>query len=174
VKDVVVKQVFFLFGQLSDSDIDWLAKFGSKQTIESGQILIQEGGAVPAVYIVLKGKYEVSTKVLGRVSELTWGEIAGEMSFVDGAPATATLMAVEDSMVLKIAHQRLSQRLQSEAGFAGRFYRATTLALADRLREQMHDADPEDMDELSPELLDTVDSAGHRFDRLLKLLQPGH
>jgi len=169
-----MKQVFFLFGQLSDTDVDWLAQIGSKQKTDAGQVLIKEGSAVGAVYIVLQGKFDVNTQARGRVSELTWGEIAGEMSFVDGAPATASLTASESSEVLKIPHQRLAERLRTEPNFAGRFYRATTLALADRLREQMHESDPDEMDELSPELLDTVHTAGNRFDRLLKSLQSTH
>jgi CRP/FNR family transcriptional regulator, cyclic AMP receptor protein len=169
-----MKQVFYLFGQLSDTDVDWLANTGNKQVIPAGETLVQEGSEVGAVYIVLRGKFSVSTHARGEVSVLAWGEIAGEMSFVDGGPATASLIAMESSEVLKIGHRRLTQRIQREAGFSGRFYRATTLALADRLREQMHAKETETLEELSPELLDTVHTAGTRFDRLLKLLQPAH
>lgn len=169
-----MKQVFYLFGQLSDTDVDWLATSGVKQTIDAGQVLIREGSAVGAVYIVLRGKLTVTTNSRGEVNILTWGEIAGEMSFVDGAPATANLIASEPTEVLKVAHRKLEQRLKTEAGFAGRFYRATSLALSDRLREQMHKSTEDFADELSPELLDTVHTAGTRFDRLLKVLQPSH
>jgi CRP/FNR family transcriptional regulator, cyclic AMP receptor protein len=58
----------------------------------------------------------------------------GEMSFVDQAPPSATVQAMEPSFVLDIPRRRLNAKLAEDAGFAARFYRALSMFLAARLR----------------------------------------
>ncbi|MEE2904260.1 MAG: cyclic nucleotide-binding domain-containing protein [Myxococcota bacterium] len=165
-----MKQVFYLFGQLDDRDVDWFAQTGQTKSIPPNTTVIQEGTDVNSVLIILQGELSVNTASKGLINTLGWGEIAGEMSFVDKAPAAATLVTTQQTNVLQIPHGRLAERIMSDAQFAARFYRATTLALTDRLREQISGENTDNADSLSPELLDTVHSAGARFDRLLRQL----
>ena len=163
-----MKQVFYLFGQLDDRDVDWFAQKGQTKSIPPNTTLIQEGTDVESILIILRGELSVSTSSKGLVNTLGWGEIAGEMSFVDKAPAAATLTTTQQTEVLLIPHFLLADRVERDAQFAARFYRATTLALTDRLREQISGDNSDNADSLSPELLDTVHTAGARFDRLLR------
>jgi len=168
-----MKQVFYLFGQLDDRDVDWLAQMGQTKSIPPNTTVIQEGTEVQSILIILRGALSVNTTSKGIVNTLGWGEIAGEMSFVDKAPAAATLITTQQTEVLQISHTALAKRVLGDAQFAARFYRATTLALTDRLREQISSENSDDADSLSPELLDTVHAAGARFDRLLRQLGAG-
>ena len=98
------------------------------------------------------------------------------------ATATATVTATVDGAVLRVPHAALTQRLTADAGFAGRFYRATSLFLADRLRGVTHQlqrsggsAGPDDgeatTDEVNVNVLENVHLAGQRFLRILEELQ---
>ena len=41
-----MRKVLFIFGELSDSDVDWLAKAGEKVNIPAGTVLIPVGARV--------------------------------------------------------------------------------------------------------------------------------
>ena len=107
-----------------------------------------------------------------QVARLMTGEVMGEMSFVDSAPPSATVQALETSMVLAIPRRRLNKRLTEDAGFAGRFYRALAMFLAGRLRTTTIGGMVTDrQDELAVEAMDNIGMAGARFDWIQKRLQ---
>ena len=177
-----MRKILFLFGQVSDQDIEWMIGVGHKPSMQTGQILIHEGQPIDAVYIVLDGTLSVSADTLGgrELNRLACGEIVGEMSFVDARPPSATVTAIERSVVFAIPRAALSDKLEHDTGFAARFYRALTLFLSDRLRSSVallgYDngaelrADAAYEDELNPNVLDSVHLAGSRFDGMLKRL----
>jgi len=101
----------------------------------------------------------------------------GEMSFVDASPPSASVTTTIDSMVLEIPRHALEQRLQTDSGFASRFFRALAMLLSDRLRQTMDRFKSKGqnaaenalaIDELDPNVLEVVTRAGERFERLLK------
>lgn len=180
-----MRKVLFILGQLSDGDIEWMLSTGRKERVSTGNVLIREGKAVDCVYIVLDGKLSVTVKVLGdrEVARLGSGEIVGEMSFVDARPPSATVTALEDSVIFSIPRQALQNKLDRDTGFAARFYHALAVFLSDRLRSTVSrlgygegtglDEDVEYEDELDTTVLDTIHLAGSRFDRMLKRLMAG-
>src|SRR5213592_4356710 len=99
-----MRKVLFIFGELNDFDIDWMIAAGRKEQIPKGTVLIQEGKAANALYIVLDGEFKVSVSKLEdfEIARLGVGEIAGEMSFVEARPPSATVTATESAVVLSI------------------------------------------------------------------------
>src|SRR6185436_6178421 len=99
------------------------------------------------------------------IANLMCGEVAGEMSFLDSRPPSASVRALEKCSVLAIPKSRLSQKLETDTAFAARFYRALGVFLSDRLRNTVGllgygaglrlDA-KEYADEIDPETLDKV------------------
>ena len=129
---------------------------------------------------------ELATKaleLLGEDGELPLLPFAGEMSFVDSAPPSATVRAVEAGRALVITKAALTAKLKSDVAFASRFYHALAVFLADRLRGTVRrfgygdtkslSGDQVMADELDIEVLDTLALAGDRFSRMLKLLGAG-
>jgi len=176
-----MKKVLYILAELSDLDTDWLMANGTTVKVANGTILIHEGKAIDAVRIVLDGAFRVS--IAGGKTELarlSTGEILGEMSFIDSKPPSATVTAIEDSVVLDIPKNKLTAKLKQDPGFAARFYRALVLFLANRLRNTVNrlgygkeEPSPEILDsadELDSSLLEAVSMAGARFDRMLKKL----
>jgi bacteriocin-type transport-associated protein len=180
-----LRKVLFILGELSDSDIDWLANSGKRQQVATGEVLIEEGQAAPALYLVLDGHLGVFVKALGgsQIARLGSGEIVGEMSFVDARPPSATVRALEPSLVLAVPRSAIQAKLTADTGFASHFYRALAVFLSDRLRStvahlgygkaQSLDEETEAEDELDPGVLDKVALAGTRFDWLLRRLRDG-
>lgn len=148
-----LKEVLFIFGEFSDSDLDWLIAMGRTEEIRAGRSLIKEGRPIDALHIILNGKMKVSVAegnsnpltlafaALGlskraekEVARLAKGEMVGETAFVGAGTAPNTVRAIENSLVLSIPRQQLKVKLEQDVRFAARFYRAIAALLSDRLR----------------------------------------
>jgi CRP-like cAMP-binding protein len=176
-----MRKILFLLGQLSDSDVEWLIQNGSKQRVRAGTMLIERGGGIDMVYILLQGTLEVSGIQLGDQPILLHsGEVVGEISLLDSRPPTTNVSAATDAIVLALPQDSIQAKLDEDVAFASRFYRALAVFLAHRMRntyqrlgygkDQPMDEEEQYEDELSPEILDSVHLAGSRFDRVLQRL----
>jgi CRP/FNR family transcriptional regulator, cyclic AMP receptor protein len=135
---------------------------------------------VDALFITLGGRLRVSLRDGQEVAQLGVGEVIGEIAFVDSSPPSATVAAIGDAVVLALPKALLQQRMEADAAFAARFYRALAIFLADRLRTTTRrlgyggagDLDSSEIleDELDAGMLDTISQAGERFTRLLQTL----
>lgn len=173
-----MRKVLYILGQLNDEDAEWLARTGRIRTCKEGEVLINEGVATQDLYFVLDGEVGVQVKGAGEVARLGRGELVGEMSFVDSSPASATILAHGGARVLAVEKAAIDARLRRDNGFAGRFYKAIAIFLADRLRstmgrmrstEGLHRDEIMD-DELDESILDQISVAGSRFEHMLSIL----
>jgi CRP-like cAMP-binding protein len=171
-----MRKVLFIFSELTDGDVEWLAQAGDRVHFEAGTVLIPAGARVDNVYFVLDGRVAIRTRSGDPIALLESGEIVGEMSLVDPAPTTVSVEVAADATLLRLPHARVREKLAGDLAFASRFYRALCVFLADRMRHATlrmdHGAgtDVHAKDELNEDLLDTVHLAGARFDRMLKRL----
>lgn len=165
-----MRKVLFILGQLSDHDAEWLTANGRKQVLPPEGVMIREGEPIDSLYVVLEGLLSVIDRDLGNaeVAQLGCGEVVGEMSFIDGRPPSATVRAIERTTALKVPRQALQHKIETDPAFAARFYRALAMFLSHRLRTLTRD-NP-DVDELDPNVLDSVHLAASRFDRMMKQL----
>lgn len=132
---------------LTNEDIAWLSEVGSSRQVLPNEILIHEKQPVSSLFIILSGKFEVSTT---SVQKLPLGNLAtnrvhlsivdskviGEMSFVEGEDylPSATVKAVSESWVWSISKAMLSERISREPDFGMRFYKVLCSILSNRLR----------------------------------------
>jgi len=160
-----MRKILYIFGQLTDNDVTWLARFGRRLRVPAGAVLIEQGVPVETLYIVLQGELQVTQRDATRViARLSAGEVVGEMSFIDARPPSATVSAATDSVVYAISKARLQHELETNAPFAARFYKAVATFLSDRVRQTLG-SEP-NPDELDANVLDNLDRAGARFDSL--------
>lgn len=170
-----MKKVLFILSELSHQDIDWLLKNGYPQTVPKETILIHQGQPIDALYIVLDGTLSVFIAGLNNqpIAQITCGEVLGEMSFVDGSPPSATVQALEDSLVLAIKKEILSAKLENDLLFSLRFYQAITKFLSYRLRGTVKTfTNPQSFKNIGSynnELVgENLEIAQAKFDRLLQ------
>ena len=166
-----MKTILYFFGLFHDDDIHWFAESGEVRTLAPGTALIRRGVPLADLFIVLEGQARVETAEGRVVATRSIGDMLGEMSFVDAAPPSATVTAVDRLTVLAMDRQRMQARLDAEPVFAARFYRALAILLSDRLRAASgHGGDDLAPDELDETVLDTLSMAGTRFNDLLASL----
>jgi CRP-like cAMP-binding protein len=178
-----MRKVLYIFGLLTDADVEWMARTGARRWCEPGTVLIHEGKAVDSMILVLEGELAVQVQGVGEVARLGAGEVVGEMSYVDPAPPSATVLAKVRTLALFIDKQALTRKLESDVAFGFRFYKALAVFLADRLRgadrrlrygeAQSLEGDAVMADEIDLALLDSISLAGERFHRLLQQLSAG-
>jgi CRP/FNR family cyclic AMP-dependent transcriptional regulator len=177
-----MKKILILFGQLNDDDLEWMLHAGRTRAVPRGATLIQQGGSIDALFIVLEGRLSVwlnGRRQQREIARLAAGEVVGEMSFIDARPPSATVKGLDDSTVFAIPRLELLGKLERDMGFAARFYRALAIYLSTTVRERHRalgfDADlapdeEDDADELDAYVLDGVSVAGDRFDRMVRRL----
>ncbi len=203
-----LQDVPLIFGELSDSDVDWMLGAGRLAEIEADRVLIRAGEQIEDLYIILQGtlsifiKEEKSNRLfnifaalesepdtdtsLGRqIVHLNRGEIIGEAIALDNPISTATVRALENSILLRIPQQQLILKLQQDVGAAARFYRVEAMLLSSRLqglisrlgygRSRYQAGESLDLaanyeDELDFDAMDNLTLGGARFDWMLKRL----
>jgi CRP-like cAMP-binding protein len=173
-----MRKVLYILGQLSDSDVDWLGRIGTRSKLAKGTRLIQFGVDLTQVFIVLDGEMLIQSNKGVELARVGAGEILGEMSLVDSRPPSASVTVAQESFVLALDKKVLQNKLDTDNGFAARFYRAIAIFLSERMRGTIknlgygNDADEavSDPDELDSNVLDNVHLAGARFDRMLQTL----
>jgi CRP-like cAMP-binding protein len=173
-----MRKVLYIFGFLTDGDIEWIARTGTRRRLRDRDVLTREGEGTEALIILLEGELLVTTKGLGEIARLAVGEIVGEVSLVDSAPASATVTARGEGLALFLDRTQLLHKLGTDDGFAARFYRALAMFLADRLRatrqsdaSRLMDEGAIGQDELDLGIVDHISAAGERFNRMLKILR---
>lgn len=185
-----LRKVLVVFAILNDRDIAWAIANGNAQKVSAGQVLIKQGKAVPAVYVLLEGTLGIyisnDQQVEKEVGTSSKGEIIGEMSFVETGTASATVKAIERSWLLAIPQAKLASKLAEDRGFAARFYRAIAIVLSQRWRDrlflrgfatlaldqtQMLSEEIAVADELDFEAIEGTAIAGTRFDWMLGQLR---
>ncbi|MEK0193326.1 MAG: cyclic nucleotide-binding domain-containing protein [Microcoleus anatoxicus] len=131
-----MSKVLVILGELSDRDIDWMIANGKRTQIKAGTTLITEGKPLEALYIVLDGTLSVFASSVGnkQIGTIIAGEVLGEMSFVDGRLPSASVLALEECLILSISRRLLTEKLEQDVLFSLRFYRAITKFLSSRLR----------------------------------------
>jgi CRP/FNR family cyclic AMP-dependent transcriptional regulator len=100
------------FSELATEDLRFICACGTTKTYPKNSIVINEGDQTNAVYIILSGKVkiyvsdkdgrEVILNILGP------GEFFGELSLIDEAPRSASVMTLETSslsMITKTSFQ---------------------------------------------------------------------
>ena len=170
-----MRKVLYILSKLTDEDVDWIASIGRRVQHASGDVLIRQGEPINSLMFVLDGNVSVQIEGVGQVASLGSGEILGEMSLVDEAPPSATVVVNEPTNVLHIDRDHLNAKIESDTAFASRLFRAIAMFLSIRMRSTVQrlgygKATVSTDDELDMALLDTVTVAGGRFDRMVKKL----
>jgi serine/threonine-protein kinase len=101
----------------------------------AGSTVMREGEVGDAAYIIERGRCEVFKEIDGqrtKVREMGPGEVFGETAIFAASPRTATVVAVEWTVLLEITRDVLEQELGSMKPWMSAFIRT----LAKRFRER--------------------------------------
>ena len=102
-----------LLSRMTAPQIERIAAAGELEQFHPGEEIVSEGSLGDALYLVLTGQVEVS-KHGHPLASLTPGEFFGEMSLVEPAPRSATVLAVEESFVFRLPYFALQNLLEQD------------------------------------------------------------
>jgi predicted acylesterase/phospholipase RssA len=98
-----------LFGALAPAEREALASRFEPLTVDGGSTLMVEGGRADEVYVVVNGRLRVTVGdprghqvVIGEIGR---GEVAGDMALLSDAARSATVTAIRDTSLLRLARQ---------------------------------------------------------------------
>jgi len=98
-----------LGAELSDDEIRVLGALMTERELADGDFLIEDGASDDALHVILVGKVEVVKRTgaddYASLAVLREGELAGELSFIDGTPHTVGLRALCETHVLTLQRE---------------------------------------------------------------------
>jgi CRP-like cAMP-binding protein len=127
------------FSDLTDHERELLGPLCNIREGKAGDHLIFEGAPVEHIFCLLSGKVGVykknkeGQKVL--IASLGKGFIFGEMSFLDGGPASATVRAGLPFHALTINQEALHRLLESQPKLGHKIFKAMARLTSLRLRQ---------------------------------------
>ena len=123
---------------LTPADRDALLRVAERKLYRGGETILSEGENRRAIFIIYSGDARVErrhTEFDVEIAQLAAGEIFGEMGFVEGFEASASVVANSDCDVAEIDAAEVTRMIDENPGFYGRFYQSLAHILSARLRE---------------------------------------
>jgi len=131
-----LKKIQLLEG-LGEADISLFAGRLAREVVPEGTAVLQQGYASDKMYVLLEGRARVLRKMGTRevlITELDPPQTFGEMGMVDGEPASATVVAGTDLVVLSLRRDDLRELVESSPALAAAFWHNLSRALTRRIR----------------------------------------
>ena len=110
-----------LFADLSKRHLRQLSKLASETNVRSGGYIVQAGQPGRAFYVILEGRAKVVRGVGPsgrRVATLGPGDFFGELALLDGGPRTASVIAEDDLVAVRVPRSAFRRMLRAEADVA--------------------------------------------------------
>jgi len=122
-----------LFASLNQRHRRKVAGVANMRRFHDGAVLMKQGQAGDAMYVLLDGEVTVRPPGL-KAFTLGVGSFVGELALLDGGPRTATVVARGDVLALSIGRARFHKLLLSEPRIA--------VAIAEELARRLRSAQP--------------------------------
>ena len=106
-----------LGAELTDAEEELLAGLMEERRLADGDFLIRDGDTDNALHVIIAGKVEVVKRTgaddYANLAVLRDGELAGELSFIDGTPHTVGLRALCDTHVVSLTREAFESIIES-------------------------------------------------------------
>ena len=111
------------FTQLTDSALDRLVAKVSAVEVAAGEVVVREGDAAEALFIVESGRLKAYRDEGGEAEDIEFlraGDFFGDRPLADHAPHASSVAAVVDAVLLSLPAEDFRDLVQSEPSFAER------------------------------------------------------
>lgn len=130
--------VLKVFRYLNDDEYLALLQTAARRTFKPGALLIRQGEEQTGLFILVNGNAKVVRDHDGFMVDISQhgpGEIFGDMSFLEGQPASASVEACDpEVLAIAISRDNINSFINKDPNFAGRFYQSLAAILSQRLR----------------------------------------
>jgi CRP-like cAMP-binding protein len=99
-----------IFAPLSDEETERLAQSSRVRVYAPGEAIVRMGQEGNSMFVIMRGSVEVQISQGGAIhviNKLRENDFFGEMSLLTGEPRTATVVAFEETEVLRIGKESL-------------------------------------------------------------------
>ncbi len=101
-----------LFAGTGRKELEFLATRTDEVSVEAGRTLIRQGTPSGSFYLILEGEAEVVADGKTR-PPLRAGSFFGEISMLDGGPATATVVTKTPARLMVMSHAQFRDAIKS-------------------------------------------------------------
>jgi len=119
-----------LFSGISTEALSELADLMKKMTFKKNEVIITQGDKTRSLFIITSGRMKVYANDEDGSQTiftfLTQGSFFGELSLLDDAPRSASVIAVESSTALNLSHQNFNIFLSSHPEICPSLFKALT------------------------------------------------
>jgi CRP-like cAMP-binding protein len=152
--------------QLELEEARTVVAYMQPRRISEGAMFIKEGDAenTDFMLLVLDGEVTIETLVVSRTAPITVtvlgpGSLIGEMGLIDGAPRSASCIALTDIRCAMLTRAGLNRLLDDDPRTAAKLMMAISMRIAERMRDnqgklklyaQLTQAMNEEINELMP------------------------
>ena len=122
---------------LEPAEEDALLAAAPVRSYAPDELVFDHNVSLRAIFLIEEGAVRVERQDRGAmipIAILGAGEFFGEMSFVDGTPTSARVIADETTRLIVIDTATVDALSTADPAFAGRLYRSIAAILAERLR----------------------------------------
>ena len=141
--DLLARHLKAIFGEVEASSLEHLRQHLRWVEIAGGETLMHQGEEGDSMYLVVSGRLRAYTRSDDgserMVGEMSRGQTVGELSLYTGEPRAATVVAVRDSVLVRLAKSEFTQLLQSSAQVSIVLTRQIVLRLKSEGRHSAHD-----------------------------------
>jgi hypothetical protein len=135
-------------------DIRSLARFGTAKRFATDEIFFNEGDPGHELFILLKGRVAVYLNTIDgsqfKVAELEPGAFFGEMSLLELMPRSATIIALEECIVITVEQNNFVELISNQPELIFRIMKGMSSRMR-QLNEELAGLKPGDEDEISHE-----------------------
>lgn len=130
-----------IFSNFSDDELKEVARVAVEKIYPSNVAIIEENRESPGLFLTESGEVHVVKKMspvsdMGRetIAKLGPGDHFGEMSLIDGKPASASVIASEPTICFVIKNEVYKKMIKEHPIIALKMYQFFAMSLCDRLR----------------------------------------
>lgn len=127
-----------LFWNMTESEVGEVRRRLTPEVYPKGNVILREGKSFQVLWIIVKGECEVfkmvKPDVEQRLTILDPGSVFGEMSFFQPAPHSASVRAVTEVEVMRLARKEFEELETVSPPVVQKMLANTVRVLADRLR----------------------------------------
>ena len=136
---MIMQTALGLLNELNEEDVDWIFRSSTERHVIANTVIVREDEPLAYLYIVLEGLFgvRVASSPEAEIGRLGPGEIIGEISFLENMLPSASVVAIESSLLLEIPSALLAERLKAIPSFGAQFYRALAILNSRRVRERV-------------------------------------
>ena len=105
-----------LFADLTDAQLETLIRDFSRRQFRQDEAIFQQGDPGQALYMVESGQVRIYVQdEEGQETSVILcgpGDLFGELALIDGLPRSASAVAMEDTVVLALSHDRFREQMR--------------------------------------------------------------